>query len=221
VEQEFTAARAIPALRSRHTTADAAATAALPMIRDEVASTASVPGAAPVALTVSVPRPGGRRRAPEDADIQVVAASEVSVPPGRHRAGRDEGRHRAADTEVFAAVADEIEQVSTVSAASVEPIVVGAARRGARPHGGAGWSVPQARAARPEESYGRPEVCAGRTEAEPELLTRPMRLGDLSPSAPPPGGWLPLRGLTSAGRSAGLPVGRSAAPLLAAEAQRR
>jgi hypothetical protein len=165
VKQELATAQAVSALRGRPPVADAATTAALPMIRDEVA-----------APTVSVRRPGGRRRAPEDADIQVVAAAEVAVPPGRHRAQRDEGRHRAADTGVLAAVAGE-------APASVQPIVAVEARRAARPHAGAGRSIPQARAARPEESYGRAEVCAGRTEAEPDLLTRPMRLGDLSPSS--------------------------------------
>ena len=179
VKQELPTAQAISALRGRPLTADAATTAALPMIRDEVAApVAPAPGVAAEAPTVSVPRPGGRRRAPEDAGIQVVTAAEVAVPPGRHRAPRDEGRHRAADTEVFAAVADEVQQI-----ASVEPAPVGESRRAARPHAVTGWSVPQARAARPEESYGRPEVCTGRTEAEPDLLTRPMRLGDLSPGS--------------------------------------
>jgi hypothetical protein len=181
VKQELPAAQAISALRGRPLTADAATTAALPMIRDEVAApVTSVQAAAAVAPSVSVSRPGGRRRAPEDGDIQVVTAAEVAVPPGRHRASRDEGRHRAADTEVVAAAADE---AAEVPAASVEASVAGESRRAARPHAGAGRSIPQARTARPEESYGRPEVCAGRTDAEPDLLTRPMRLGDLSPSS--------------------------------------
>ena len=181
VKQELPPAQAISALRGRPLAVDTATTAALPMIRDEVvAPSAPVPAAAEVAPTVSVPRPGGRRRAPEDADIQVVAAADVSVAPGRHRAPRDEARHRAADTEVFAAISDEADQVAAVSA---EPTAAGESRRTPRPHAGAGRSVPQARAARPEESYGRPEVCTGRIEAEPDLLTRPMRLGDLSPSS--------------------------------------
>lgn len=178
VKQELPTAQAISALRGRPLTADAATTAALPMIRDEaVAPVAPAQAVTAVAPTVSVPRPGGRRRAPEDGDIQVVTAAEVAVPPGRHRAGHDEGRHRAADTELFAAVADD------VAAASVEPTVAGELRRAARPHAGGGRSIPQARTARPEESYVRPEVCTGRVEAEPDLLTRPMRLGDLSPGA--------------------------------------
>jgi len=178
VKQELPPAQAISALRGRPVPADAATTAALPMIRDEVPA-GSAPSVAAVAPTVSVSRSGGRRRAPEDADIQVVAAAEVSVPPGRHRAPRDEGRHRAADTEVFAALTDEGEQPPVVAAqvAAVEP------RRAVRPHAGAAWSVPQARPARPEESHGRPEVCTGRIDVEPDLLTRPMRLGDLTANA--------------------------------------
>jgi hypothetical protein len=165
VEQELPTAQVVSALRGRPLVADAATTAALPMIRDEIATP-----------TVSVRRPGGRRRAPEDADIQVVIAAEVAVPPGRHRALRDEGQHRAADTGVLAAVAER-------PPASGQPTVAVELRRAARWHAGGGWSIPQARAARPEESYDRPEVCAGRAEAEPDLLTRPMRLGDLSPSS--------------------------------------
>lgn len=86
VEQELPTAQAVSVLRGGPLAADAATTAA---------------------PTVTVSRPGSRRRAPEDADIQVVAAGEVAVPVGRHRAPRDEGRHRAADTEVVTAVAHE------------------------------------------------------------------------------------------------------------------
>ena len=187
VKQELPTAQAVSALRGRPLTADAATTAALPLIRDEIAApAASVQAVAATAPTVTMARPGGRRRAPEDPGTQVVAAAEAAVPPGRHRAPRDEGRHRAADTDVIAAVAHD-------APASVEPTVAGASRRAARPHAGAGWAIPQARAARPEESYGRPEVCAGPADAEPDLLTRPMRLGDLSPGSrrPTVGGSLP------------------------------
>ncbi len=170
VKQELPPAQAISALRGRPVAADVATTAALPMVRDEAPAPA-------VASTVSVPRPAGRRRAPEDADIEVVTAAEVSVPPGRHRAPRDEGRHRAADTEVVTAIAGEADPRPGVTA---EPPAAGEARRAVRQRAGAGWSIPQARTARSEESYGRAEVCTGRIEAEPDLLTRPMRLGDLS-----------------------------------------
>jgi hypothetical protein len=178
VKQELPPAQAISALRGRAVTADATTTAALPMIRDESPSP-SVRGAGAAAPTVSVPRSGGRRRAPEDADIQVVVAAEVAVPPGRHRAPRDEGRHRAADTEVFPVLTDESDELPALSpgtAPAAEP------RRPARGHT-AGWSVPQARTARSEESFVRSEVCTGRIDAEPDLLTRPMRLGDLTASS--------------------------------------
>jgi len=199
VKQELPTAQAISALRGRPLTADATTTTALPLICDEVAAPAGSPlpmsAVAAVAPTVSVPRPGGRRRAPEDAGIQVVAAAEVAVPPGRHRAPRDEGRHRAADTEVFAAIpggaipGGEIPGgaipggADQATASSAESAPAGDARRASRPHAGTGRSVPQARTARPEESYGRSDVCTGRIDAQPDLLTRPMRLGDLSPNA--------------------------------------
>jgi len=170
VKQELPPAQAISALRGRPVTDDAATTAALPMIRAEVAApSASVPDAAAVAPTVSVPRPGGRRRASEDADIQVVAAAEVSVPPGRHRAPRDEGRHRAAATEVFAAVAEEAEQVPAVAA---ESTVAGEFRRAARPHAGAGRSDPQGRASRPRPSPGSSAARPGPTPARAGQIPR-------------------------------------------------
>ncbi|RBY76176.1 hypothetical protein DQ239_14350 [Blastococcus sp. TF02-09] len=181
VKQELPPAQAISALRGRPLTADATATAALPMIRDEIAAPAApAMGAAAVAPTVSVPRPGGRRRAPEDVDIQVVAAAEVAVPPGRHRAPRDEGRHRADDTEVFAVITDEADRGGAAVEESTGAV---GSRRAVRSHAGTGRSMPLARTARPEESHGRAEVCAGRTEAESDLLTRPMRLGDLTPGS--------------------------------------
>jgi hypothetical protein len=148
---------------------DVTATAAMPAVR------ATAPAVAVDAPTVSVSRPGGRRRAPEGDDVRVAAAA-VSVSPGRHRAARVEGRHRAADTDVFAPVAGEGHRApgTPVAPAPTE------ARRSTRGHTGAGWPIPTARAARPEESYGRSEVCTGRIDAEPDLLTRPMRLGDLT-----------------------------------------
>ena len=181
VSQELPTAQAVSALRGHRVDTDAATTAALPMIRDEVpARVASRPSVGTGAPAVSAPRSGGRRRAPEDTDVRVAVAADVSVPAGRHRAPRDEGRHRAADTEIFAAIAAQDGSAAVASAASVDPAAE--SPRAARPHAGAAWSVPQARSARPEENYGRPEVCAGR-DAEPDLLTRPMRLGDLSASS--------------------------------------
>lgn len=178
VKQELPPAQAISAMRGRPLSIDAATTAELPMIRDE-APVPAMPAVAAVAPTVSAPIPGGRRRAPEDAGIRAVAAADVSVPPGRHRAARDEGRHRAADTEVLPVIADE---AARTTAEPAEP-PAGESRRAARQHAGAGRSIPQARGARSEESYGRPVVCSGRVDVEPDLLTRPLRLGDLSATA--------------------------------------
>ncbi|MDT0276536.1 hypothetical protein [Blastococcus goldschmidtiae] len=183
VKQELPPAQAVSALRGRPVSGNADATAALPLIRDEAPPPAG--SAAAAAPAASGTRPGGRRRAPEDADVQVVVAAQVPVPAGRHRAPGDEGRHRAADTEVFAAVADEAEPVAAVSAEArpeAESRPQAESRRATRPHVGGGWAV-FARTARPEESFGRPEVCTGRIDAEPDLLTRPMRLGDLGPSS--------------------------------------
>lgn len=186
VKQELPPAQAVSALRGRPvdgavpTTTTTTTTTALPLIRDELAALAAQAVDGAPAPPISVTRPGGRRRAPEGADVQVVAAASVPVPAGRHRAPDDEGRHRAADTEVFAAVSDETDQLPAVTAdvaPAIEP------RRAARPHAGASWAVPSARAPRAEESYGRSEVCTGRIEPEPDLLTRPMRLSDLAPHA--------------------------------------
>jgi hypothetical protein len=187
VKQVLPPAQAISALRGRAPAADATATAALPAVRNGLPFSGEAGDAA---------RPSGRRRAPETVQEEAVAVDAATAtavdpagPSGRHRAPDDEGRHRAADTEVFAAVSDATEQLPAVQAApALEP------RRAARPHVGAGWSVPSARTARPEESYGRSEVCTGRIDPEPDLLTRPMRLSDLAPHSRRPrvGGSLPV-----------------------------
>jgi hypothetical protein len=177
VKQELPPAQAVSALRGRGRAGavPTTTTTALPLIRDELAA------AAPAAATpISVTRPGGRRRAPESGEAPAAPAAAVPTAPGRHRAPDDEGRHRAADTEVFAAVSDETAQLPALRA---EAPPVAEPRRASRPRAGAGWSVPAARSPRAEESYGRSEVCTGRIEAEPDLLTRPMRLSDLAPHA--------------------------------------
>ncbi len=181
VTQVLPPAQAVSALRGRTAGGNAATTAALPMIRDEAP--------APEAEQ----RRTGRRRAPEEAPaaaveatavevtavepapIQAAPAARATVPAGRHRAPDDEGRHRAADTEVFAAVTEVTDRFPAVEP---EP-----RRTAARPHVGAGWVAPAARTARPEESYGRAEVCTGRIDVEPDLLTRPLRLSDLTASS--------------------------------------
>lgn len=189
VKQVLPPAQAISALRGRTPVADTTATAALPTVRNGTPAAGEAPGAV---------RRSGRRRAPETAQDETVAVAPApesagtagtAGSAGRHRAPDDEGRHRAADTEVFAAVSDATEQLPAVQAApALEP------RRAARPHVGAGWSVSSARAARPGESSGRSEVCTGRIDAEPDLLTRPMRLSDLAPHSRRPrvGGSLPV-----------------------------
>jgi hypothetical protein len=166
-QQELPTGQAISVLRGSAVSGDPATTAALPMIRDLAAEPSSV------ARPAAPARVGGRRRAPEDGDIQVAPAAKVPVPAGRHRAPDDEGRHRAADTGVMA-------RVDQSHARSAEPQSVPERRRTAREAAGAIWSAPAARAPQPEESFGRSEVCGGR-DAEPDLLTRPMRLSDHVP----------------------------------------
>jgi hypothetical protein len=159
--QQLPTGQAVAVLRGTSTTGDPSTTAALPMVRDTAPA------------SVGHLRPGGRRRAPEDGDVQLVAAAQVPVPAGRHRAPDDEGRHRAADTGVVGR-SDEFRLASVDGPQTSEP------RRPVRPSG-TGWSAPPARSPRPEESVGRSEVCGSRTEAEPDLLTRPMRLSDHVP----------------------------------------
>ncbi len=180
VKQVLPPAQAISALRGRAVGSSAGTTAVLPMVRDEAPAVAE--------------RRTGRRRAPEEAlvgaspleaapdapvRVQPVPASEAAAGAGRHRAPDDEGRHRAADTEVFAAVTDATDQFSAVELESTPE----SRRTAARPHVGSGRVVPAARTARPAESLGRAEVCTGRIDVEPDLLTRPMRLSDLAASS--------------------------------------
>lgn len=131
---------------------DAETTASLPLARDRVSDPARV-------------RPGGRRRAPEDADVRVVAASTVPVPSGRHRASSadpDAGRHRAADTGLLPAVVD-----------GPGP----APRPGEEFPPTVSWTVPAARPAPARETL----VDASRGNPADDLLTRPMRLTDQLP----------------------------------------
>ncbi|RBY88183.1 hypothetical protein DQ244_16720 [Blastococcus sp. TBT05-19] len=150
----------VPARRTapRRRAADAETTASLPLARDHVTSEATPP------------RSGGRRRAPEDADVQRAPASSVPVPvPGRHRAPSvdpDAGRHRDADTELFSAIADEPRPSSR--------------RRRDDLLATATWSMPTARPAPAVESI--PAESGARRGSAEELLTRPMRLGEESSS---------------------------------------
>jgi hypothetical protein len=162
LQQQLPTGQVISAIRGGVVGGDPATTAALPMVRD------LAPEPASTARPVAPVRTGGRRRAPEDGNVQAAPAAKVPVPPGRHRAPADEGRHRAADTGVMARVEERRDAPAEASADHRSP---------ARQVAGAIWSAPAACAPRPEESFRRAEVCG----AEPDLLTRPMRLSDHVP----------------------------------------
>lgn len=155
------AARVVESARRHAHPDDLASTAGLPMVRD-------VAGAAP--------RAGGRRRAPEEADVQVVSATSVSVSAGRHRAPAtgaipvvtETGRHRAADAGFFPAASG----------------AVASAERSSGPPTVASRSISRARAVRTEEPVRRPrDSWTAPSDQEPDLLTRPLRLSDHIPHA--------------------------------------
>ncbi len=147
--QERSSRRAAALLRSEPVGAET--TASLPLARDHVAG------------EMPPRRPGGRRRAPEDVDVQVARASAVPVPaPGRHRARSVDpaaGRHRDADTGLLPAVTAEPAGRSRQDVPAAHVRTVPAARRVAEP------------------VAGRPTWAA----QDEELLTRPMRLTDADP----------------------------------------
>jgi hypothetical protein len=152
VAREMSPAHPAGSRRHRAVSDDPAATSGLPMVRD----------LAVVSPLAASPRPGGRRRAPEETQAASISSAGVAtgVVPGRHRApavaAGDAGRHRAADTGLI-------------------PVVGGPAAPGrATP------AVPPARAPRSEE--GRWSHVHG-PDAEPDLFTRPMRLSDHVPHA--------------------------------------
>ena len=213
VKQELPPAQAISALRGRPLGADATTTAALPMIRDEVVSVPSVGAVAgrwwrPPSR---VPRPGGRRRAPEDAAVQDGHRGRGRGPARRHRAPRDEGRHRAADTEVFAAVADEVHRLAR-RPSSRPRRGSRAARPGptpARDGDPAGAHRPARGVLRAPRGLRRPHRRRARPADPPHATGRP-----LARLAPPPGGRLPLRGLTSRSSVAGPGVRASPSPVV-------
>jgi hypothetical protein len=181
--QEMSVARHPSGRRARSADADGVATTSLPMARDLSAvpdrpdgpsaggrrRAPEEPLAAPSGghrRAPEVPAPvsvGGRRRAPEPATAESPA---VLPAPGRHRAG-DPGRHRTADTGLFPVVAD---------GAGVSPADD---RSAARPAGAGRRMVPAARSVQSAEAsratWTAPEGL------DPELLTRPMRLGDQVP----------------------------------------
>ena len=136
----------------------------------------SVPGGRRCAPEAAVVAPsGGRRRAPEDSP---PSASGPAALLGRHRvpaplaASADPGRHRTADTGMFAAVSD---ATSTI----------GETRRPAPATAARGRTLPSTLPTKPEatvngDAGGSWSVPSG---LESELLTRPMRLSDHVPHA--------------------------------------
>jgi hypothetical protein len=116
---------------------------------------------------------GGRRRAPEDA---APAAAGPAALLGRHAvpspAVADVGRHRTADTGLFAAVSDAT-SVLTVARPSAAPSTSGRGR-----------AVPPARPSQSEEAVKASTAgWSAPSGMEPEGLTRPMRLSDHIPHA--------------------------------------
>ncbi|WP_344687227.1 hypothetical protein [Blastococcus jejuensis] len=146
------------------------ATASLPMVRD----LSVVQGGAPA-------RPGGRRRAPETGEVPAVGSVAVTRPGGRRRAPetaetpavRPGGRRRAPETGEMAAVRASLPPAAGRHRAAdtgLLPVVTDAG--------------PAARAPQDDTIAGRSRSAwAAVGEAEPELLTRPMRLSDHVPHA--------------------------------------
>jgi hypothetical protein len=136
----------------------------------------SVPGGRRRAPEDAVAPSGGRRRAPEDSTSTVAGPAALL---GRHgvptpaAAPADPGRHRTADTGLFAAISDE---TSTI----------GETRRPAAPAtAGRGRALPPTLPAKPRGALG--DASGGSWTApsglESDLLTRPMRLSDHVPHA--------------------------------------
>ncbi|WP_346619453.1 hypothetical protein [Blastococcus montanus] len=156
VTQEMAAAQAVSALRAGEVVVGAETTTGSSMIRDHGGSSART-------------RSGGRRRAPEDVDVQAASAASVPVPaPGRHRAPVvDAGRHRAADTGMLPAVVD-------AAPGAMPDQVSGSPQTVA-------CSVPAARRAPADEVSSDVRRWAPPAGLDAHLLTRPMRLGDRIP----------------------------------------
>ena len=104
---------------------------------------------------------GGRRRAAETGAMPAISvggstpASSAAPARGRHRAPADPGRHRKADTGLFSVV--------TGDGPATEPT---------RPSAGRAARTESMPPVRGREPWTAPDL------AEPDLLTRPMRLSD-------------------------------------------
>ncbi|MCW2683145.1 MAG: uncharacterized protein JWP33_1058 [Blastococcus sp.] len=163
------------------TDGDSSTTASLPMVRDFTV----VPNGAPAAPAGGrrrapdevAPSSGGRRRAPETVSASAAPAPDPAPAEalGRHRApAADAGRHRTADTGMLRPVTDDAPKAPSVTR---RPTLQTAATHAVPP--------PSAQASRPQEgARGRARDTWTAPEGlESELLTRPMRLSDLTPHA--------------------------------------
>jgi hypothetical protein len=183
--QEMSVARHPSGRRARPVDPDSAATAGLPMVRDlsvvpGPSSASSSGGRRRAPDTGELPAAGGRRRAPEEpatvasagrrrAPEQAVPAIAGSAAPlGRHRAPADPGRHRTADTGLFAAVPDAAAPVATETRAGSVP---------------AAPAAPPVRGRRLDESARSSTGWTAPKGMDADLLTRPMRLSDHAPHA--------------------------------------
>ena len=151
--------RSAARLRSVSGEVDASATVGLPMVRERSANHPA----------------GGRRRAPETGQTPVVQVQAPAAAPtagsapassalpirGRHRAPADPGRHRAADTGLFAVVSNDVSAAADAGSSGAFSAERSSEAATLPPR--IGWTVP-----------------AG---VEPDLLTRPMRLSDHVPHA--------------------------------------
>ncbi|MCF6507478.1 hypothetical protein E9549_08655 [Blastococcus sp. MG754426] len=155
-------AEAVPATRVMPAQAPSPSQEAGPVAHDE---TAGLPLERDAGVRPATARPEGRRRAPEVAESP--ATPRPATAAGRHRAPATAsapavGRHRAADT-------GHLEPVVTGG-----PVVARGNRSGA-------WAVPAARAAHPVERRPAGHGWTPPADVEPDLLTRPMRLGNQVP----------------------------------------
>jgi hypothetical protein len=154
-------------LRDVSAPADPSATVGLPMVRERSANHPA----------------GGRRRGPETGAMAAQPAPVPAAPAasvrGRHRAPADPGRHRAADTGLFAVVSNDAVHRHAVPHRGATGDVRPAPARPTRPAEPA--TADQSATLPPRIGWTVPEG------VEPDLLTRPMRLSDHAPHSRRPG----------------------------------